>query len=657
MFRRCLLPVLLTSLLSACGLVRPVDTAERAATAGDPHSYADISGFRTRHVALDLTVDFSRRRLSGSATLDLQRLEAKAQTLILDTRDLDIVAVEAGDRHSLKPTSFTLGARDAILGSPLRIAMPAGADRVRIRYATRPEASGLQWLTAQQTADKKHPFLFTQSQAIHARSWIPLQDTPQVRVTYDARIRTPKALLAVMGAENELPARRDGDYRFRMPQPIPSYLFALAVGDLEFRAIGARTGVYAERSVVKAAAKEFEDTEKMLVRSEALFGPYRWGRYDLLILPPSFPYGGMENPRLTFASPTVIAGDKSLVSLVAHELAHSWSGNLVTNAVWDDFWLNEGFTNHLTFRIMEEIYGRELGQQERALGARDLKAALEAQSDPRDRTLAPRLAGRDPDDNVTDVPYERGALFLAYLEAKFGRVAFDAFLRGWFDERAFQSTRTADFLRYLDRELLSKQPGVVSDAKIHEWIYSPQMPADTVWPRSDAFTHVDAQREAWLAGRIDSARLDTRGWSSRQWQYFFDELPTGIGQEKLVELDETFRLTGMRNAVIASRWYRVALANDYSPVYPAIDGYLRRIGRMLLIRPIYQELAKTEDGRAFAREIFAEARAGYHPIAQDAMAKILDAETPADAAAKPSPAVPKRPVGPRPGKHPFQTGR
>ncbi len=625
MLLRTLLLVLMAGVLAACGLVRREDEAQRAATVGDPHSYADTAAFRTRHIRLDLAVDFSRKVLSGTAELELQRVDARARLLVLDTRDLDIVAVDAGDRHVLKPAAFTLGVRDAVLGTPLRIAMPADADRVRIRYATRPEASGLQWLTAKQTADRKHPFLFTQSQALHARSWIPLQDTPQVRATYEARIRTPRALLAVMSAENEDNPKRDGDYTFRMPQPIPSYLIALAVGDLDFRDIGPRTGVYAERSVIKAAAKEFEDTEKMLVRSEALFGPYRWGRYDLLILPPSFPYGGMENPRLTFASPTVIAGDKSLVSLVAHELAHSWSGNLVTNAVWDDFWLNEGFTNHLTYRIMEEIYGKDRALQERALGANDLKDTMAALENPRDRTLAPMLAGRDPDDNVNDVPYERGALFLAYLEAKFGRAQFDAFLRNWFDDHAFQSARTADFLAYLDRELLSRQPGIVKASKIHEWIYSPQMPADTVWPQSDAFSRVDAQRTAWLSGRITSAQLDMKRWTTRQRQYFFDKLPAkGISQEKLIDLDETYRLTGMRNVVLASHWYRAALANDYSPVYPAVDGYLRRIGRMLLIRPIYQELAKTEDGRDFAREIFAEARAGYHPIAQDAIAKILD---------------------------------
>jgi leukotriene-A4 hydrolase len=370
--------------LAACATSQPAgaptpDASSKptATVAGDPHSYANTAAFGTQHFVLDLAVDFERRVLEGHVTLHLQRRDAKAGQLVLDTRDLDIQAVSVGVRGGeLTPTAFSLDARDPVLGAALRITLPPPADTVRIDYATPPQASGLQWLTPEQTTDKRHPFLFTQSQAIHARSWIPLQDTPQIRSTFEARIRTPQPLLAVMAAEMQADPPRSGDYRFAMPQPIPSYLVALAVGDLRYQAMSERTAIYAEPSVVARAAAEFEDTEAMMQRSEAIYGPYRWGRYDLLILPSAFPYGGMENPRLTFATPTVIAGDKSLVSLVAHELAHSWSGNLVTNATWNDFWLNEGFTNHLTYRIMEEIFGVDRGEQERALGANDLKETL-----------------------------------------------------------------------------------------------------------------------------------------------------------------------------------------------------------------------------------------------------------------------------------------
>ncbi|WP_281783429.1 M1 family metallopeptidase [Sinimarinibacterium flocculans] len=615
-------------MMTACVTSEPVRTpaspaAPATSVATDPHSYANTTAFGTRHFELDLDVDFDRRVLSGHVVLQLDRRDAQAATLVLDTRDLDIRAVSVGTADgALTPTAFSLDARDPVLGSALRISLPPPADTVRIDYATQPQASGLQWLTPEQTTDKQHPFLFTQSQAIHARSWIPLQDTPQIRSSFEARIRTPKPLLAVMAAEMQVDPARDGDYRFEMPQPIPSYLIALAVGDLRFQAMSERTAIYAEPSVVARAAAEFEDTEAMMQRSEAIYGPYRWGRYDLLILPSAFPYGGMENPRLTFATPTVIAGDKSLVSLVAHELAHSWSGNLVTNASWGDFWLNEGFTNHLTYRIMEEIFGADRGAQERALGANDLRETLARLTRDDDKTLLPDLAGRDPDDNVTDVPYERGALFLAYLEDRFGRDTFDAFLRKWFDAHAFQSVTTPQFLAFLDRELLQPNPGIVSAAQIDAWLRSPTMPADTVWPQSAAFAQVDAERSRFLGGS-DAAQLAVDGWSTRQWQYFLDGMPEQLDAAQLQALDAAFDLSSGRNAAIATRWFCIVARNTYAPAYPQMEQHLKSIGRMLLIVPVYRELAKTEDGRALARRIYEEARAGYHPIAQDAIAGVL----------------------------------
>lgn len=619
-------------LLSACCTPAPAPTpaappeTHAAEPIVDPHSHANTEAFRTQLLRLDLTVDFDARRLRGTAELDLARIDGAADTLVLDTRDLRIDRVEVAEREgAYVATDYELGAADPVLGSPLRIRMPAAAARVRITYQTSPKASGLQWLTPSQTAGKAHPFLFTQSQAIHARSWIPLQDTPLVRTAYQARIRTPKGLLAVMSAENAIADAdtRDGDYQFSMPQPIPSYLIALAVGNLRFQATGRRTGVYAEPEVVKAAAWEFADTENMLERCEAIFGPYRWGRYDLLILPPSFPYGGMENPRLTFASPTVITGDRSLVSLVAHELAHSWSGNLVTNATWNDFWLNEGFTTHLTNRIMEEIYGPARGNEERAIGANDLKDTLELLEIPSDRTLTPDLAGRDPDDNVTDVPYEKGALFLAYLEAKFGRAEFDAFLRGWFDSHAFRSARTGDFLAYLERELLARHPGVVSRAKVDEWIHSPEIPDDAVWPQSDAFDRVDRSRDEWLGGAT-AASLQTAQWSTRQWQYFLDRMPDTLDDAAMARLDAAFDFSDSPNAIIASRWFRLVARHQYRKAYPAMQRHLESVGRMLLINPVYRELAATPEGLELAQAVFAGARDGYHPIARDAVEKILD---------------------------------
>ena len=536
----------------------------------DVHSWSRPDQVRVRHIDLDLAAHFEQRILAGSATIHFDRLSPGE--LILDTRGLAVRSVE-------NAAGFELGPSDAILGSPLRIVEPAH-DWVKIHYATSPEASGLQWLEPAQTADKKHPFLYTQSQAIHARSWIPLQDTPGVRITFSAHIHAPKGMRAVMGAAMQ-------GARFEMPQPVPSYLIALAVGDLAFRELGPRSGVYAEPSIADAAAAEFADTEAMIAAVEEMYGPYRWGRYDLLVLPPSFPFGGMENPRLTFTTPTILAGDRSLVSLVAHELAHSWSGNLVTNATWSDFWLNEGFTVYLERRILEKVYGRKRAEMEAVLGRRELDREMAGLPE-NDRVLHIDLTGRDPDDGCTLVPYEKGALLLRTLEQAVGREKFDAFLRGYFDHFAFRSITTSEFLAYLHHRLPTTVP-------VEEWIVKPGIPAGAAEPHSDAFEDPDKS-----------------GWSTHQWLQFLRSQK----HPDMARLDHDYQFTGAGNAEILAEWLLMSVRENYAPALPRLEQFLDAVGRRKFVRPLFAELMKTPAGAERARRIYAKARAGYHPITQ-----------------------------------------
>lgn len=403
------------------------ESGPRPSIAHDIHSYANPEHVQVKHLNLDLKIVFEQHTIQGIAILTIDQHGHDAKQLILDSRALQIDETTVSpDGLKYREAQFTTGKTDKILGTPVRINIAPDTKFVKIRYSTDPTATALQWLGAEQTAGKRHPFLSTQSQAIHARSWIPLQDSPGIRVTYEARVHPPAGMKAVMGAG--LVDDNTDDNRFAMDQPIPPYLIALAVGDLAFQGTGPRTGVWAEPPVVQKAGAEFSDMEKMLEAAEKLYGPYRWGRYDVLVLPPSFPFGGMENPRLTFATPTVIAGDKSLVSLVAHEMAHSWSGNLVTNATWSDFWLNEGYTVYIERRIVEELYGPRRAEMEAALGYQDLQEDLKSRS-PADQVPHVNLAGRDPDDGATSIPYEKGALFLRQIESAFGRERFDAYLK------------------------------------------------------------------------------------------------------------------------------------------------------------------------------------------------------------------------------------
>jgi aminopeptidase N len=554
----------------------------------DIHSWSRPDRIRVRHLEMDLDVRFDRKILEGSVTLHLDRISG--DELVLDTRALAIHSVE-------NAAGFSLGAADPNLGAPLTIRLSPGASRVRVHYATSPAASGLQWLDPPQTAGKRHPFLYTQSQAIHARSWIPLQDTPGVRVTFRAHVRAPAGLRVVMGAA--LDQSSDGA-NFRMDQPVPSYLIALAAGSLDFRELGPRCGVYAEPPVLDRAALEFADTEAMIAAVEELYGPYRWDRYDLLVLPPSFPFGGMENPRLTFATPTVLAGDHSLVSLVAHELAHSWSGNLVTNATWSDFWLNEGFTVYVERRVLERLYGPARADMEAVLGRRELDREMAGLRES-DRVLHIDLTGRDPDDGCTLVPYEKGALLLRTIEGAVGRDRFDAFLRAYFAHFAFRSITTADFIEYIRRELPNPVP-------LDEWIFQPGIPAGAAEPHSDAFTRIES---GWPA--------DTSAWSTHEWLHF---LRTQDPPD-LPRLDREFHLTDSGNSEILHQWLLMGVKAGYEPALAKVEAFLCSVGRRKFLKPIYTELMKTPEGRARARAIYAKARPTYHPIAQGSIDEIV----------------------------------
>jgi leukotriene-A4 hydrolase len=585
-------------------LVSAVDVGE------DPHSYARPEEVVVRHLALELDVDFTTRTLEGHARLDIENLSG-SDRLILDTRDLTVhrVTLEGG-----RQAEWYLGEPHEFLGRPLVIRIDPDTSSVTVDYRTIPGAAAVQWLTPEQTAGGRHPFLFTQSQAILARTWVPVQDTPAVRMTYEATVRVPRGLLAVMSAENPTAVSESGLYHFRMPQPIPSYLLALAVGDLEFRALGPRSGVYAEPSVVERAAWEFADTPEMIRVAEELYGPYRWGRYDILVLPPSFPFGGMENPRLTFATPTIIAGDRSLVSLIAHELAHSWSGNLVTNATWDDFWLNEGFTNYITHRIMERVYGREYAEMLSVLAMQDLREEI-ASIGPTDADthLKLDLMGRDPDEGMTSIAYEKGYFLLRRLEDAFGRQRWDAFLRGYFDHFAFQSVTTEQFVAYLQEHLFARHPDAARQVDLRAWIYGPGLPPDAPEPVSPAFAEVEREIDRFMTGRHPS-QLEVDGWSTHEWLHFLRNLPQPLDRSQMALLDEGFNLSQAGNSEILFAWLVNVIRNQYSPAWGALERFLTEQGRRKFVLPLFRELAATPEGRELAATIYQKARPGYHAI-------------------------------------------
>ncbi|PXA91496.1 aminopeptidase [Nostoc sp. 3335mG] len=579
---------------------------------------------RVTHVDLDLTADFAAKVMRGTATLDI--LAAKgAREIVLDTDDLAIASVTDGRGRALK---YVVGTDDAELGAPLTIQLN-GAKRIVIRYATGPGASALQWLSPEQTLGKRKPYLFSQGQPINNRSWIPTQDSPGIRQTWSAKITVPEGLVAVMSAEHltKLPGEAGPKgmrtFRFRMTKPVPPYLIALAVGDLKYRELGPRTGVWTEAEMLDAAAREFVDIEKMIDAAEALYGPYRWGRYEMLVLPPSFPYGGMENPMLTFLTPTIVTGDRSNTDVVAHELAHSWSGNLVTNATWSDSWLNEGFTTYFENRIMEALYGAERAAMYSDLDWDGLQRdiGLAGGKD----APATRLHG-EPGATYGQLDYFKGSVFLRTIERTVGRARFDAYLKSYFDRHAFQPQTTAGFLADIRANLIKGDAALEAKLQLDRWAYGAGLPENAVHVTSATLAAVDAKLAAFKAGGPASA-VRPDGWSTQEWQRFLNGLPRQMSAARLKELDETLGLSASGNAYVRSAWLDLAIGTRYEPALPSLRQFVTSVGRGLLIRPLYTRLMEQGDwGRPKARALFAEARAGYHPSTAAGIEKIVAGE-------------------------------
>jgi leukotriene-A4 hydrolase len=623
-------------------------TAAAPAAALDEHSYAEPGKVVITDLALDLKVDFDTKTIAGTATYTLDWKDKAAKQLVLDSRDLGIDKVEGeAAAGQWQPLQYGLGKRDDILGSKFTIEAPAQNAHIRVTYRTSPDASGLQWLDAAMTEGKKLPFMFSQSQQIHARSWVPLQDTPSVRYTYSAHVVTRPDVMALMSADNDPNAARDGDYSFKMPQKIPSYLMAIAAGDLVFKPISARSGVWAEPAMVDKAAKEFDDTEKMIQTAEGLYGPYRWERYDLLVLPPSFPYGGMENPRLTFATPTVIVGDKSLVSLVAHELAHSWSGNLVTFSSAKDAWLNEGVTSYVENRIVEALYGKDQADMERVIARNELKVEFK-DLDPKLQILAEKPGDlKDPDNSSSSTVYTKGAWFLQWMEEQVGRANFDAFLRGYFDHFAFQSISSQQFADYAKANLIAKYPGKIDQNTFDAWLYEPGIPAAAPQVLAQRFGVVDSARLAWLGSAQLPPPAITGPWSTQEWVHFIEALPPTLRVDQLAQLDAAYHFTGTPNGEIAQRWYPLAVRSGYTAANDGIAAFLEKVGRRKLIVPTYTELVKTEPGLALAKTIFDKAKPGYHPITTGTVQKLIDDAKPAPAPPAPAADPSAEPASPQ----------
>ncbi|MDA8934561.1 M1 family metallopeptidase [Flavobacteriales bacterium] len=582
----------------------------------DKHSFSEPHNVQTTHLDLDVKIDFEKEVISGKATYTLKNIAGSSE-LVLDANGLIIDSITSLGENC----SYSFGEKDAVLGQALRIEIDEKATELSIYYQSAPNAKALQWLNPKQTAGKKQPFLFTQSQAILARTWLPCQDSPGVRFSYNAKVKVPIDLMAVMSAENPTKKNSDGVYYFKMEQAIPAYLMALGVGNLEFQNLGKHTGIYAEPEMIAKAAYEFAETENMLKIAEKMYGKYAWDRYDMLLLPPSFPFGGMENPRLTFVTPTILAGDRSLTALIAHELAHSWSGNLVTNKTWDDFWLNEGFTVYFERRIMEQMEGKDYANMLALLGKQDLEHTVSTLGHThKDTHLKLNLVQRDPDDGMTDIAYEKGFFLLRLIEASVGRKQFDLFLNKYFAENAFKVMDTEEFIAYLNTHLLNKDPEAKKKIRLDEWVYGAGIPDNCPEVTSTKFKAVNKGLLSFQKG-YPLENINSENWSSHEWLHFLRKLPKDISLNNLKKLDLAFNFTNSGNAEILNAWFQLIIPTNYKAADRSLENFLMTVGRRKFLQPIYEALHKKDAPKAL--KIYKKARGNYHSVTTQTLDAML----------------------------------
>lgn len=610
----------------------------------DDHSYSNLKEIHTTHLELELDVSFQNKTIYGVARHTMQN--NGTDTAIFDIKGLKIQKITLGEKNDEHETDFVIGNmdNDSVLGQPLLVSVNRKTTKINIYYQTSENSEALGWLDSNLTSSKSKPFLFTQGQAILTRTWIPTQDSPSNRITYNAKVKVPNNLMAVMSAKNSKKLNNDGIYRFEMNKPIPSYLISLAVGDLVYHPFSKNSGVYCEPQLMKASSSEFNDLPKMIASAEKLYGKYQWKQYDLLVLPYSFPFGGMENPMLTFVNPTVITGDKSLVSVVAHELAHSWSGNLVTNRTWNDFWLNEGFTVYFEERIMEELYGKEVADILSSIERYDLENELERirkSKHPEDSRLFLELKKRNPDEAMTAIAYVKGAFFLKSLEQKVGRKRFDKFLNSYFNNFAFQTVNSKTFVDFLETNLL--KPNQIK-FNYNEWIYEQGLPSNCIKITSgrlnrmkdfalnyskgiDVFAPKIKFRYVKVKGKKRRKRvieqIKKEDFIVQEWQTFIHALPENIGKTKLKKLDAYFSFKNCGNAEIMTDWFILGIKNNYAELNPEIQKFLSKVGRRKYVLPIFETMLSNIRTKQLAIDIFEKNKGNYHSVTKNSIESLL----------------------------------
>ncbi|KAM7197350.1 leukotriene A-4 hydrolase [Naviculisporaceae sp. PSN 640] len=600
----------------------------------DHNTLSNYDAWRTKHTTANLTIDFPKQRLRGSVILELEsQTDKTSKEIVLDS---SYVAVESIKVNS-GPSKWEIKDRHPVYGSPVHIAVPDGAAKgevvkLEIALATTGDCTALQWLTPEQTSSKKAPFMFSQCQAIHARSLFPCQDTPDVKSTYDFNITSPYPVVAsgVQVPSEDGSSAGDNLYKFRQEVPIPSYLFALASGEIATAPIGKKSVVATGPGELEEAKWELEeDMDKFMEHAEKIVFPYKWGEYNVLVLPPSFPYGGMENPIYTFATPTIISGDRQNVDVIAHELSHSWSGNLVTSCSWEHFWLNEGWTTYLERRLVAAVHGDSAHFDFSAIiGWKALEESVNGYGKDHEFTkLVINHKAIDPDDAFSTVPYEKGFHFIWYLDRLVGRENFDKFIPFYFSKWATKSLDSFEFKNTFLEFFSQPEYGSLADkiASI-DWddrFYRPGLPPKPEFNTSLVDVCYDLAAK-WEQKDFTPSPSDIAGWTGNQVLVFLNTLQSReapLSVEQSHKLGEVYNLEKGKNVELKAAYYQIAMRAKDDSVYQHVADLLGQVGRMKFVRPLYKSLNLVN--RDLAVKTFQKNRFFYHPICRQMVDKDL----------------------------------
>ena len=618
----------------------------------DISSYSNFDEIIQKEVFIDVSLDFDKKQMLGTMEVKYEILSSEIPNVILDLKGPEIVSVEyvikneKNEEKTMIPLTYEIYSENVYkdsLGTPLKISLdnvkkniPDEYNKLSksktlmlcIKFITTENCTGIQFLTKEQTYTKKYPFMFTQCEAIQCRSLFPVQDSPSVKSIYKVKTSIPSPLTFLFGGikkESYLDNKSNQNVTiFEQKIPIPSYLVAFVAGELEYGKISERCGVWTEVGLCKIACNEFKDAEKYVQIAEEYFNhPYEWEIYNLLVLPFSFPYGGMENPNLTFVTPALLAGDCSMSNVIGHEISHSWTGNLVTNKNWKNFWVNEGFTIFMERKLDSALLGEEMENLEAIVGNNELIADIKLLGlDSEYTKLSPDFGGNDPDDGFSTVPYEKGYQFLIFIEKLIGKDNFREVMQKYIKKYRYKSvdhTAFKEVLEGLINEKLKDPKKIIDEINWDKWLYEKGIPSYKNDFSSKLLKEAEKLAEDFLQEKEDKSSVLKvfKEWHTNVKLAFLNYLldnKNKIDEKIMKNLKNELNLAEEYNSEIKYMWYLLALDKKVEEEIPNIKKFLETHGRLKYVRPVY--FAWIEKDYNQAKEFFDKTKYLYHAFAR-----------------------------------------